>query len=174
MGRPTKLTPEVHERIANAIRRGNYIETAAALAGISKVALYDWLHRGAAELARIEGNARRSGLASEAIYFEFSNAVALALAESEDHDLGIINNAAEIHEVKKIKQTIDKDGNTYESTERSWEFDAKAAMWKLERKFPDRWGQVTKTRHTGATDDTPIKVQTLAELMAQGDDDGDL
>jgi len=32
-GRPTKLTPEVQEEVCNAVRAGNYMETAAALRG---------------------------------------------------------------------------------------------------------------------------------------------
>ena len=48
-GRPTKLTPAVQARIVAHLRAGNYIETAAAAAGITKETLYDWLRRGAAE-----------------------------------------------------------------------------------------------------------------------------
>ena len=38
-GRPTKLTPDVQEKIVQAIRAGNYIETAAAYAGVR---MYVW------------------------------------------------------------------------------------------------------------------------------------
>lgn len=48
MGRPTKLTPEVQETIVEAVEAGNYFETAAALAGISKQTLYNWIDRGEA------------------------------------------------------------------------------------------------------------------------------
>jgi len=46
VARPEKLTPEVQQKIVDAIRLGNYIETAAAYAGISKSTLYDWLKKG--------------------------------------------------------------------------------------------------------------------------------
>lgn len=165
MARPTKLTPQVHERIVNAISKGNYIETAAALAGIDKTTLYDWLRTGADEEARVNGSSRLRVRKEEAIYVEFSHAVAQALAESEDHDLGIIAKAADDHEVIKYRQSITKDGDVYELKEQSWEFDWKAAAWRLERKFPDRYAPVTKTRLTGQDDATPIKFEV--EIDAQ-------
>lgn len=45
-GRPTKLTPEVQERILMAIRGGNYLETAAAYAGIGISTFKRWMGRG--------------------------------------------------------------------------------------------------------------------------------
>lgn len=83
MGRPSKLTPEIQEKIVQAIRAGNYIETAAAYAGIDKTTLYDWLKRGAR--------------AKTGKYREFSNAVEKALAEAEVRDVAIIAKAAEKH-----------------------------------------------------------------------------
>jgi transposase-like protein len=47
MARKTKLTPEVHQRIVQYVRAGNFRITAAAAAGISPVTLRDWLRRGA-------------------------------------------------------------------------------------------------------------------------------
>ena len=46
VGRPTSLTPEVSQVIADAMRAGNYLETAAALAGISVSTLRNWLRAG--------------------------------------------------------------------------------------------------------------------------------
>ncbi len=48
MGRPTKLTPEVQATIVQVVEEGNYFETAAAIAGISKVTLYSWIEKGEA------------------------------------------------------------------------------------------------------------------------------
>jgi len=45
-GRPTKLTPEVADRICQAIAGGNYREVAAAWAGIGERTLRDWMRRG--------------------------------------------------------------------------------------------------------------------------------
>jgi transposase len=101
-GRPTKLTPALQEKIVMVIRGGNYIETAAAYAGISKQTLYNWLRRGARQ---------KSGQ-----YREFALAVEQALAEAEMRDLALIEQAA-------------RDGK--------WQ----AAAWRLERRFPKRWGR---------------------------------
>ncbi len=46
MARPTKLTPEVRQRIVAAIRAGNYAEPSARSAGISPATYYRWIERG--------------------------------------------------------------------------------------------------------------------------------
>jgi len=74
MARPTKLTPEVASKIIAFVRTGNYIEAAAAAAGIHKDTLYDWLKRGA------PGNEESD---SDDIYREFSDAVLQARAEAQ-------------------------------------------------------------------------------------------
>lgn len=100
-GRPTKLTPELQKKIIDAIRAGNYMETAAAYAGISKDTFFRWLRKGAR--------------AKSGIYKDFHDAVEKALADAEVRDVMLIANAAAT--------------------------DWKAAAWRLERKFPDRWGR---------------------------------
>jgi transposase len=68
-GRPISLTPEIRDKIVSLVGKGNYIETAAASAGISKDTLYRWLREG----ARYKSGIQR----------EFSDAVARACAQSE-------------------------------------------------------------------------------------------
>lgn len=80
-GRPTKLTPDLQKKITDAVRAGNYIETAAAYAGISKVTLYDWMKR---------GNKNQNG-----IFRDFLNAIEKAMAESEVRDVALIAKAAQ-------------------------------------------------------------------------------
>lgn len=79
-GRPTKLNEAMKNKICSFIRNGNYVETAAAAAGINKSTLYDWLKKGANQ---------KTG-----IYKQFSDEVAQAVAESEIKDLGMIQEAA--------------------------------------------------------------------------------
>jgi len=114
-GRPTKLTPELQRKITDAIRAGNYMETAAAYAGIHKDTLYAWLKRGARDKS------------PKSPYRQFSDAVEKALAEAEVRDVALIAKAAE----------------------KEWQ----AAAWRLERKFPDRWGRKDRVqadiRHQG-------------------------
>lgn len=103
-GRPTKLTKEIQLAITEYVRAGNYVETAAAAAGISKNTLYDWLKRGAKE--------------PQTIYGEFSDAVQKALAQSEIDDLRRLEEHSADH----------------------WQ----AVAWRLERRFPEKWGRKDK------------------------------
>lgn|SRR5215471_917121 len=49
MGRPSKLTDAVRERIATAVGSGNYLEAAAGYAGISRATFWRWMERGERE-----------------------------------------------------------------------------------------------------------------------------
>lgn len=132
-GRPTILTEELQKRITDVIRAGNYIETAAAYAGINKTTLYDWMKRGAAEQKRVHETGRKPQK-KELPFLEFSNAVEKALAESEIRDVTRIGDAS-----------------------RS---DWKAAAWRLERKFPQKWGK--KFQQIDANEDEKnLKMQIL-------------
>lgn len=133
-GRPEKISPELVTEISNYVRMGNYVETAAAVAGITKDTLYRWLRKGA--------NAK-SG-----IYKQFSDAVKRAQAEAEARDVGLIGKAA-----------VDQ-----------WQ----AAAWRLERKFPDRWGRRDRVTHSGDPD-APIVIKTVwggADDFVGGEDEG--
>src|SRR5579862_9343198 len=112
-GRPSKLTPENAQRVLDCIRAGNYLETAAAYAGISKSSLFSYLRR---------GNRQRRGK-----YRDFLEAVERALAESEIRDV----------------LTVERASKT----------DWKAAAWRLERKFPARWGRRMQVGSTGSSPD---------------------
>lgn len=141
-GRPTKLDERTQEKIISAIKAGNYIETAAAYAGISKNTLYEWLKRGEREKQRVEKSNKAKIKKSEEIYVIFTDAVEKALAEAEMRDVLIIGKAAE----------------------KEWQ----AAAWRLERKFPDRWGKrVIEMSHDG-------KIElTLPKIVEVAIDDGD-
>ena len=141
-GRPTKLDERTQEKIVSAIKAGNYIETAAAYAGISKNTLYEWLKRGEREKQRVEKSNKAKIKKSEEIYVIFTDAVEKALAEAEMRDVLIIGKAAE----------------------KEWQ----AAAWRLERKFPDRWGKrVIEMSHDG-------KIElTLPKIVEVAIDDGD-
>lgn len=72
-GRPSKLNADTTARIATLIRAGNYIETAAAQAGIASSTCREWLRRG-----RIDLDAGR-----ESDYAAFADEVDRAHASSE-------------------------------------------------------------------------------------------
>ncbi len=69
MGRPSKLTPEVQEKICQAIREGNYYEAACAYAGIGYSTFRMWM---------VKGEKAKSGK-----YREFVEAVKRAEYEAE-------------------------------------------------------------------------------------------
>lgn len=148
-GRPSKISPEITAKICDMLRAGNYLETAAAYAGVNKTTLYDWMKRGARELERVEN----AGLSAkvrkkEQPYVDFSNALTRALAEAEVRDLIIISNAAK----------------------NDW----RAAAWKLERRTPHKWGKMerveAKLEHSGK-DGGPIQTEQQINLAALSDEE---
>lgn len=139
MARPIKLTPDVQQKIVEAIKMGNYIETAAAYAGISKNTLYDWMKRGAREKERITGTNRKPK-AGEAPFVQFSDAIEKAMADAEVRDVLIIANAAK----------------------ENWQ----AAAWRLERKYPDRWGRKDKV-HAEVKQDVNVTNTNRQEVFVR-------
>jgi hypothetical protein len=81
VGRPSVLTPEITETIANALKSGAYIETAVIFAGIHKATFFRWMQRGARE---------RSGP-----LHSFCDAIKKAMAFAELRLLALVRAAAE-------------------------------------------------------------------------------
>ena len=169
-GRPegtTKLTEAVQDIIVTAIRAGNYLETAAAVAGIHKETFYDWLRKGAS--------------AQEPdIYSNFSDAVARALAESESVAVEGIRLAGEEHDTIRTRTTVkpllnngrqltDDDGKPIyveeTITETTVETDWRALAWLLERRFSRRWGRREYLEAT--VTEKPIEEMTDNEIDAE-------
>jgi hypothetical protein len=121
-GRPVTLTKDIQDKIVAALNVGNYLETAAAFAGVHKDSVFSWMKKGR------EPNAKQ-------IYTDFLSAVEKAQAFSEMRDL----------------QVLDKAGQAG-----TWQ----ASAWRLERKFPKRWGRTDKHEHTGK-DGGPITFSDL-------------
>jgi len=170
-GRPTgagvKLTTAVKEKIVAAIRAGNYIETAAALAGIQKETFYDWLRKGARST-------------TDDRYRNFSDAVFEAMAQSEAEAVAAIDTAGMPHEVTRCRITrkplfqdgkpvLDDDGNPVFIeeilTETTQEHDWRALAWRLERRFPRRWGHRSYTETTMT--EKPVDEMSDAEIDAE-------
>lgn len=130
-GRPTKFSRELADKVLGFIRAGAYMETAAAAAGISKDTLYAWLRDGA--------RGKNPDLAA------FSDAVEKAAAEAELRDLLTIGKAAQGGEVLRDVTITRPDGTTQRDRQLAppqWQ----AAAWRLERKFPDRYGVARRIR----------------------------
>jgi transposase-like protein len=119
MGRPTKLTADLKERLIGALRSGAPNETAAGFAGIAESTFYAWLARAQDDLKA------NPEIATD--YTEFQEAVEKAQAEAELEKLLIINAAA------KGKPTTEGAPGTAGQ----WQ----AAAWFLERRHPERYGR---------------------------------
>lgn len=137
-GRPTKCTPEITARILSYVEQGNYIEIAAAAAGINKTTLYDWLKRGAREAALRDREdtevppqrtsrrrtrqlqEREARRAAEESYVRFVAIIEEGMARAEI--------AMSVRLAKAAK-------------EGAWRADA----YRLERLYPKRWGRRSAT-----------------------------
>lgn len=82
VGRRSKLTPEVREKVLVAIRAGNYLEVAARYAGVSRSTLFSWLER---------GRKARSGQ-----FLDFLDAVEGAIAQAEVQAVARISAASQL------------------------------------------------------------------------------
>jgi len=81
MGRPSKLTPELQEKICGYIAEGNTIENSCAAVGISSGCYRQWM---------IKGREQKSGK-----YFTFLTAVKKAEAKAQARYVKIIHDASE-------------------------------------------------------------------------------
>jgi len=66
VGRPSKLTPAIHDKIVGAVRMGNYRRAAGAYAGIGETTLTTWMKRGKASPRSVHGRFRAAVLEAEA------------------------------------------------------------------------------------------------------------
>lgn len=142
MGRPTKLTTETQERIVSALRAGNYQDTAAQYAGITRQTFYSWLERGRIERERI--SAGEKPRKTETIYLDFVDAVETARADAEARTVALVMKAA---------------------NEGTWQ----AAAWFLERSHPQRWGRLNRTEISGPQGgpiETTVDAEELEEKLA--------
>lgn len=92
---------------------------------------------------------RGAEVEGKGLYGEFSDAIEKALAESELHFLEIIRKAAE--------------GDAELDIQPQWQ----AAAWRLERKFPARWGR--KDRHEIAGK-VGVTLEIVEEIVEPGTD----
>src|SRR5690349_24820225 len=99
-GRPPKLTPTVHTAIVQAITVGVPLVEAAALAGIAKSTVWQWLQRG-------EGRTRRG---AQARYVDFVDAVTRARAIDEARRIARLEQAGRGGAVVSERMTRYPDG----------------------------------------------------------------
>lgn len=133
-GRPTKLTMERSQAIIHAIRRGNYMVTAAALAGVAESTVYEWLDRGEKILEATPDGVEIPE--KDSLWVAFALGVHRAAAEVEDES---------VHALRTGKMLIETASGA-----RSQITDRKGHLKFLERRYPDRWGNRKAIEHTGS------------------------
>lgn len=181
-GGRTTLSLTKLERVALALRGGNYITTACAYAGIGEATFHKWRARGEAELDRVDSLPR---VRVEAILAQFDgkdpNTIDPATGKHADkahpaymwahcpkpfdkyewpyvvfaHIAAIARAEAEVRAVTTILAAGSK----------SWQANA----WWLERSFPDKYGAKQQLTLGGVEGGSPIKTEnktlvTVTEL----------
>lgn len=140
--RAIRLTPEVHEKVREALDAGAYQRDAATFAGISVRTFYAWLSRGRE--------------AAEAI--ERGDPV-----ESVDRDL-----AAFLHMVEgsRVRVAVDLLRVVQDAARRDW----RAAAWFLERSYPEQWGKREPGKPgTPNPEDDYAFTQRVDEVLAEAE-----
>lgn len=138
-GRPAKLTDELTQTVYKLVAGGNYIEVAAASVGVSRETLFRWLREGARLRAKLdafatdeEADAYLNTLTDhEVAQADFSHSMEKAQAEAETVDVLYIRKAAKDH----------------------WQ----AAMTRLERRHPKRWGRREQVEVSGQLDGVRVE-----------------
>lgn len=152
MARPTKLTPELQERLLADIRIGLPYAKAAERAGITETSFYNWKERGQTE---------KSG-----IYFEFLKEVKKAVTDAMLRNVGLILQAGqggkEFTETKRVYEIDDKGNQTVTQeiiTKKEAAPQWQALAWLLERRHPSEWGRKDKLQ---------LPVEEIDELISRG------
>lgn len=140
VGRPLKITPEIQADLIKMLSAGNYLETAAAYCGISTDTVRGWVKRGEQEAQRLKADSTAWPIKSETEFMELAIAIRQAQATSEIRDVMLIGNAA-------------RD---------QWQ----AAAWRLERRYPDKWGKKERHELTGA-DGGPVQIEEVRAKLLQ-------
>jgi transposase len=159
VARPSKLTPDVHNEIVQAIKAGAYAEEAALHAGIDESTYYRWMARGRTELEQLDTTEtlladigtkpsnrakraertqllkQRKTLQAEPRYREFCKAVLRASAD------------AEVFATATIRRHMKDD----------W----RAAAWYLERRYPQRWRRRESHEVAVGGSETGVPVQIV-------------
>lgn len=84
VGRVSKLSQRVTDKICEVLRRGGYTETAAIAAGVGKATFYTWYGRG-------DPVGKKK---TDAPFRTFREQIDQARAEGENHNVSLIANAA--------------------------------------------------------------------------------
>lgn len=149
----TKCTPEVIQKITNAMRVGMYAETASVLAGVNKDTFHRWLKNSYPTLSS-------QGLKNKhykPIFAELRSAVEKAIAECEIRDLMNIDKCAmgQDWEYERYPKGDPREGQLVLNSrgnpipkKAGRPADWTASAWRLERRHGSTWNKPDKHDHT--------------------------
>lgn len=166
-GRTQKITAS--ERIIEALRIGEYVETAAALANVDKTTVYEWLKVGAAatDLVARQGRTLKSLTQHQRDCMEFSHAVAEAQALARADDVATLAEVAQGG--RQIVSTITERNAKGEVVKHVTKTETAqpnvaALTWRLERRWPEEWGR--RRIEVSGPDGEAIPVEVRAAGLA--------
>ena len=147
-GRPTKFTPEIREKILQAIKASSPLETAAQFAGIVYDTLNNWRKRA-------EGERRGE-------YFEFFEEIKKAKAES---DVRHVTNIVKVAQGGALisERTVQKKDGSVETVKVYARPEWTASAWILERSNPSKWAKPERIELTGV-EGHPVKTEITQKI----------
>jgi hypothetical protein len=123
LGKPGAFDAVKAEKIVAYVKAGNYLETAAAAAGVGRDQMRRWLHDGARKPASPEG--------------QFAAAVEQARAEAEVRSVALIESHG--RPATRTREKFDAKGQTVERTTETDRGDWRPLAWRLERMNPAKF-----------------------------------
>lgn len=159
----------VADHIAQAIAAGNYFEQACQSAGVAKSTAYRWLSTGAKAAQAINklGPDAVTLTRNDRRCLEFWDAVTEAEARWE------VSAVTQLEQLGRggaqkvtITERVDPNGQLIEKTIRTETLppDARVLMWRLERRFPDRYGH--RVEFVGSVHETVEDREERLDLLA--------
>jgi hypothetical protein len=151
-GRPSKLTTDLVDRIVDAVLEGNYLETAAQVAGVGKSTLHRWLRRAD------EAEARALEHVTDEDLEEHGQAALYDVVDPADWPYLDFRHALKSAEAYAESELLRRTARAA----RGWQ----ASMTILERRHPSRWGRRldANVHHDG-------EVQRTVEVIVPTDDE---
>lgn len=165
-GRKCKLTAEIIKEIQNVLLAGNYLDTAAAVVGISTSTLMLWLKTGRRERQRVTDNPRLRIRSDMVQFVLLSDTVRRSMAISEINDLEIIRKAARGgHTITEVTEEFDAQGRLIrrKAVTKMAGPEWTASAWRLERRRTEKWGRrVSISRDDKKVDETNMTPESKA------------
>lgn len=159
---PYLLNKRLIKKLVAASRNGAFHTELAALAGVRRETIYDWLRRGQREWIAVT-KMKREPDPKNALHMELAIKVERALIAWEREQRDVISKAATgyVRTKKKRTQKVSASGAVESTTveEEIDEMDWRAALVLLERRFPERYiRRLPEEQTREGTDDPELRI----------------